>query len=234
VTQQHLNKPVAILVDGKLLSAPTIQGRFGSAAIITGQFSQAEAERIAQTIEAAKAVFRQGVSDIDAGPVWGEAVDGLQLAVSGIRQDRHFKSGDTIRFRLNVRNVGSEIIRFGYKPPEMCYWIAPYVEKANGKEVNILQMRFRGGHGHFAEILEPKAEVSLQVSGILVLGESNTAAKDWPRIEKPESGEYRLRGAYTLQLLDADGKEVIQRDADGKRTGKSSILNSGKVTFHID
>ncbi|MHB8861801.1 MAG: hypothetical protein ACYC6N_05315 [Pirellulaceae bacterium] len=174
------------------------------------------------------------VSDSDAGPVWGEVVDGLQLGVSGIRQDRHFKSGDTIRFRLSVRNVGTEPIRFQYKPSKMCDWVAPLVEKANGERVQIHQMFFRGGHNHFTETLEPKAEVSIPVSGILVLGASDTAEKTWPSIEKPEPGEYRLRGGFMLQRLAADGKEIIQRDPDGKRTVKTSVLNSGTITFHID
>lgn len=234
LTQQHLNKPVAILVDGKLLTAPIIQDRFGSVSIITGRFSREEAERIAHKIEAWKNLFRQSVSDIDAGPVWGEAVDGLQLAVSGIRQDRHFQSGDTIRFRLSVRNVGTEVVRFEYKPPKMCYWIAPQVEKANGERVNIPAMAFRGGHKIYSETLEPNAEVSIQVVGILVLGVSDKADQWWPRVEKPEPGEYRLRAGLILEPLDADGKEIIQRDADGTRRVKSSFLKSGTVTFHID
>ena len=174
------------------------------------------------------------VSDEAAGPVWGEAVDGLQLAVSGIRQDSHFKPGDTIRFRLSVRNVGTETIRFQYKPPKTCDWVAPLVEKADGEPVKISQMFFRGGHKHFTETLEPEAEVSIHLSGILVLGESDAAEKTWPRIEKLEPGEYRLRGIYTLQRLDAEGKEIIEHNAEGTRTVKSSILTSGPVTFHID
>jgi len=235
ITQQHLSKPLAILVDGKLLNAPTIRERVTSAAVITGRFSREEAERIVQKIKTAKNMaFGQGVSDVDAGPIWGETVDGLQLGVSGIRQDRHFKSGDTIRFRLHVRNVGIEAIRFQYKPSEMCYWIAPLVERANGAQVEIRQMFFRGGHSTYNGTLEQNANVPIHLSGILVLGASDTAEKAWPRIEKPASGEYRLRGRYMLQRLDADGKEIIERDADGKRIVKTFDLTSGTVAFHID
>jgi hypothetical protein len=235
VTQQHLNKPLAILMDGKLLSAPTIRDRVGSAAVITGRFSREEAEQIAQKIETAKkAAFGQTVSDVDADPVWGEAVDGLQLAVSGIRQNRHFKSGDTIRFRLHVRNVGTEAIRYQYKTSEMCYWIAPLVEKATGEQVKIRQTFFRGGHNTYSGTLEPMANVPIHVSGIVVLGAPDTGEKSWPSIEKAQPGEYRLRGEYMLQPLDADGNEIIQRDANGMRTVKTSDLTSGTVTFHID
>jgi hypothetical protein len=183
---------------------------------------------------AAKGAFRQRVSDNDAGPFWGEAVEGLQLGVSGIRQGRHFKSGDTIRFRLSVRNVGTEAIRFEYHPPKMCYWIAPYVENARGEWVKPRQKFFRGGHKTFTETLEPKAVVSLQVSGILVLGASDTAEMDWPRIDTLEPGEYTLRGRYFVERLDAEGKHIVERNAEGMKTVKSSHLTSETITFHID
>jgi len=54
-------------------------------------------------------------TDLAAEPVWGKPVDGLQLAVSGIRQVRHFKSGDSIRFCLSVRNVGTQA-KFSTEP----------------------------------------------------------------------------------------------------------------------
>ena len=238
MTQSHLNQPVAMLQDGELLSAQTLQKPFGGMTIITGSFSRGEAEQIVrkirQKIEEVDAAVKQSVSDEDAGPVFGEALDGLQLGVSGVCQDRHFKAGDTIRFRLSVKNVGTEAIRFEYRPPEMCDWVAPYVETANGAPVDILVGRFRGGHKHFTETLEPGAVTSIHVVGILVLGAPDKSRAVWPRLEKPEPGEYRLRARYVLQPLDADGKPIVQRDANGTRTVKSSILTSGAVAFHID
>lgn len=166
----------------------------------------------------------KSVSDPEAEPVWGEAVDGLQLGVSGIRQDRRFKSGDTIRFRLSVRNVTAETIRFEYNPPETCDWVAPRIETANGETVKFPIMRFRGGHKHFDEMLEPNAVASIQLSGILVIGDSDAADEKWPRFEKPEPGEYRLDGQHSVQRLDPQGKPV----------GNSLLLTSGKVAFHVD
>jgi hypothetical protein len=180
------------------------------------------------------ATSRLEISDPDAEPVWGEAVEGLQLGIIGIRQDRHFKSGETVRFRLDVKNVSKEDIRFEYHPPKMCDWVAPYVETAAGKRVEVAQMRFRGGHRHFAETLKPGAIASIQLSGIFVLGISDKAQKNWPRIEKPEPGKYQLHGAYIVERLDADGKQIVVRDADGKRTVKSSKLTSGSVNFRIE
>jgi preprotein translocase subunit SecD len=47
-TDAHRGKPMAILIDGKVISAPTIRSRIGSSAAIDGKFSRQEAERIAR------------------------------------------------------------------------------------------------------------------------------------------------------------------------------------------
>jgi hypothetical protein len=198
--------------------------------LVTHAFSQ-EASQPTVT-EPANIVV--GVSDPDAEAVWGEAVEGLQLGISGLRQNKHFKPGDTIRFRLDVRNGAKKDVRFEYHPPEACDWVAPRVETADGKLVKIAQISFRGGHKHFAETLKPGASTSIQLSGILVLGISDKAEKSWPRIEKPEPGTYRLRGAYSVERPDADGERIVERNADGLRTVKSSKLTTGSVNFHID
>lgn len=58
ISRGHLEKRLAILIDGKLLMAPRIRSEMGSEAQITGRFSVAEAQRIAdgiaRGIEAAK------------------------------------------------------------------------------------------------------------------------------------------------------------------------------------
>ena len=52
VTEQNIGKPLAILIDGELLSAPIIQESIlGGKAVITGSFSNTEAERIAKGIK---------------------------------------------------------------------------------------------------------------------------------------------------------------------------------------
>jgi preprotein translocase subunit SecD len=47
----HADKPVAILVDGKVLSAPVVKGRFGPKVLITGKFTRAEAKKLAASIQ---------------------------------------------------------------------------------------------------------------------------------------------------------------------------------------
>jgi preprotein translocase subunit SecD len=47
LTGSQVGKPLAILVDGKLVSAPTIRSRITRVALISGRFTQEEAERIA-------------------------------------------------------------------------------------------------------------------------------------------------------------------------------------------
>ncbi len=46
-TEKHIGKRMAILLDGKVVMAPTLRSSIGSVAVITGKFSKAEAERIA-------------------------------------------------------------------------------------------------------------------------------------------------------------------------------------------
>ncbi len=50
-TEQHLMKPIAILVDGKLISAPIVREKIsGGKAMISGRFTEEEAKRIADGI----------------------------------------------------------------------------------------------------------------------------------------------------------------------------------------
>ena len=54
ITRQHLHERLAMVIDGKLLSAPVIQSEIPSGeAIITGNFSEAEANALAAKINAA-------------------------------------------------------------------------------------------------------------------------------------------------------------------------------------
>ena len=44
----HLGRPLAILLDGDVVSAPTVKSPIGAAAVISGDYTRADAERIAQ------------------------------------------------------------------------------------------------------------------------------------------------------------------------------------------
>lgn len=229
ITGQHLNRPVAILVDGKVLSAPVLRDRISSQAVISGQFNREAAAQIATGIssrlEVLKAYVDLGVSDADAEPVWGEPVNGLQLGMRGIHSGRHFQPGETIRFRLHVRNVGKEPVRFQYVRSKNCRWVAPLVETSDGKRVRIHAMLFRGGHNTFVESLEPDQVVAIHVMGILALGESESAHKWWPRIEKLDPGDFRLTaGILPFYLVDSDGNPA----------DKHFALTSGTVSIHVD
>jgi len=46
-TSGHLGKPIAILIDGQVVAAPTVRSPIRGAAQINGNFTRAEAERIA-------------------------------------------------------------------------------------------------------------------------------------------------------------------------------------------
>ena len=95
VTERHRDKPLAIFVDGKLLSAPTIRDRVTGAAIITGQFTRQEAERIASGI-AMNLNFHidepdtvESYDDIDEPP--------SKTATSVPKRLRHFAIGESVR-----------------------------------------------------------------------------------------------------------------------------------------
>ena len=49
-TRQHINQPLAIVFDGEVISAPMIQNALRESAIITGDFTDAEVERIVSSI----------------------------------------------------------------------------------------------------------------------------------------------------------------------------------------
>jgi hypothetical protein len=46
-TTNHLGKPVAILIDGEVVTAPTLKSPIAAAAVISGDYTQADAQRIA-------------------------------------------------------------------------------------------------------------------------------------------------------------------------------------------
>jgi preprotein translocase subunit SecD len=46
-TANHLGKPVAILINGVVVTAPTLKSPIGAAAVISGDYTQADAQRIA-------------------------------------------------------------------------------------------------------------------------------------------------------------------------------------------
>jgi preprotein translocase subunit SecD len=45
-TGNHIGKPVAILLDGQVVMTPVVRVPIGGSAVITGNFTKAEAERI--------------------------------------------------------------------------------------------------------------------------------------------------------------------------------------------
>jgi hypothetical protein len=50
-TANHIGKPVAILLDGQVVVAPTLRSPIGASAVITGNFTRAQAEKIVNGIE---------------------------------------------------------------------------------------------------------------------------------------------------------------------------------------
>jgi preprotein translocase subunit SecD len=51
VTGEHLDKPLAVLVDGKLIAAPTVRTKVGQRVLLTDKFTKEEAEKLVQGIK---------------------------------------------------------------------------------------------------------------------------------------------------------------------------------------
>ncbi len=69
-TKSHLGRPLAILLDGRVISAPTLRSIIRGSAVISGDFTRAEAERIAAGLAprgAAAAPGRAPFTAQDAG-----------------------------------------------------------------------------------------------------------------------------------------------------------------------
>jgi preprotein translocase subunit SecD len=49
-TATHVGRPVALLIDGDVVSAPVVRSPMSDSAVISGNFTRAEAERIAEGI----------------------------------------------------------------------------------------------------------------------------------------------------------------------------------------
>jgi preprotein translocase subunit SecD len=49
-TAGHIGKPVAVLIDGEVVMAPVLRSPIGASAVISGDFTRAEAERIVEGI----------------------------------------------------------------------------------------------------------------------------------------------------------------------------------------
>src|SRR5262245_10763329 len=50
LSEEHIDKPLAIMVDGKVIGAPVIKAKFTDKAQITGEFTKKEAEKIAKAL----------------------------------------------------------------------------------------------------------------------------------------------------------------------------------------
>jgi hypothetical protein len=49
-TKGHIGRPMAVLIDGRVVMAPTLRGPISDSAMITGVYTRAEAERVVEGI----------------------------------------------------------------------------------------------------------------------------------------------------------------------------------------
>ncbi len=155
-------------------------------------------------------------------PAWGEPVRGIQVGLGGIRNDEHFVRGATVRLQLFVRNTGSETVRIRYVVSAHADWIAPRIATKDGAPVRLNAMAFRGGHVTYDETLAPGMVAPIRVAGIVVLGESETAHRFWPRMLSPAPGEYVIDSMLPLTLFGANN------------VGEAIQVTTGSVRLHLD
>jgi hypothetical protein len=111
-TESNLMEPLAIFVDGQLLSAPIVREKIsGGKAIITGRFSKEEAERIANGIAAEQTAEQDGgrILPLDAADKAKQSTETrqpaspqrhLMQAVQQAEADSTGKSFDAVRSRV--------------------------------------------------------------------------------------------------------------------------------------
>lgn len=50
LSEQHKDKPLAILIDGKIISAPFVRAKFSERALLTGNFTKEEVDNLVKGI----------------------------------------------------------------------------------------------------------------------------------------------------------------------------------------
>ena len=114
ITGRNIGKPVAIFLDGSIISAPTVQQKIsGGQAVITGSFSIDEAKTLAQRLNAgALPLPVQLVSQSTVGPVLGHAslIKSLRAGIVGLLLVLLFM---ILYYRLSGVMAGLALIVYG-------------------------------------------------------------------------------------------------------------------------
>jgi hypothetical protein len=163
-------------------------------------------------------------------PVWGEAVNGIQLGISGIPHNSAYYPGEQIRFALHLRNASNETLHvLNYWPKPLGKVIAPIIETAAGQRVEYpLQPRVRGGHHKLQYTLPPGKTAVVDLQGTLSIGEEGEKfpgklphERCWCALSP---GHYRILGSFLLTPVEP---------TQGKPQGEPFSLTSGKVDVQI-
>lgn len=71
-TTAHIGQPLAIVLDSKVLSVPTIQSRLDTGGIITGNFTREQAKTLAAQLQTGALPLPLAIADIRAGLLRGD------------------------------------------------------------------------------------------------------------------------------------------------------------------
>lgn len=163
-------------------------------------------------------------------PVWGEAVNGIQLGISGIPQNSAYLPGERIRFALHLRNASNKTLHvLNDWPKPLGKVIEPIIETAAGERVEYpFQPRVRGGHKRLEHTLRPGETAVVDLQGTLSIGNEGESfpgklphERCWCSLSP---GHYRILGGFLLTTVEP---------TRGESEGDPFSLTSGKVDIHI-
>ncbi|HAU36828.1 MAG TPA: hypothetical protein DCX07_03830, partial [Phycisphaerales bacterium] len=142
LTKTNIDNALAIVVDGRIVSAPIIRTALGKTGMITGKFTEQEAAALVHALRAGMPPASQPLSTHSATPsvdkdgvVWGAPENGIQAGLRYGTSRHPYEPGEQIDFLLLVRNVGSaDAVLDDYVP--LSGW-GPTVHDANGKRLPV-------------------------------------------------------------------------------------------------
>ena len=222
ITGASINKRLAIVFDGKLLSAPTILSEIsGGRAQITGNFTAAEAETIAGVLNSQKGTAPAstgGRINADAVLVWGQPVSGLQMGVA-IPRRRYCLDDENVAFDVLFRNVSDKPLKLvgqtniGEGPGSLAFPIGIQCEVISGDGKNA-------------------PEPPLQKCEGLGLGSHTVAAGETVKVPMSTYLNYLdLRGLIPGTLLLRVGVTIPERKDDAGWYGTLTVTAPFEMTL---
>jgi hypothetical protein len=135
---------------------------------------------------------------------WGEAVNGLQLGLAYDGEERVYRPGEVVKFKVYVRNSGEEqrvIQLFSYSAP---YYSRPAVRDLKGKPVILTNVIHRGPDEGLRQDLPLPLEPG-DTEMLVRVELPNEPADEFERLVELKPGEYRVTHGMELAVTSSKG-----------------------------